>query len=85
MLRIGSFREVSKLPRAHGEPFPGARIDLDTVIVLVPPIKNAKLSQVLGLVTTLADSPVQYQIEDYGIIIMQKFEAAKPATGKSRR
>lgn len=77
---------------AKGKPVPlpaagvvsGPRRDLDTVIVsLIPPVKNVTLAQVLEIVTKTADKPIQYKLEDYGIIFMERFDVAKspPRTG----
>ncbi len=52
------------LPVAPTEP-----VDLNNVIIKIePPLKQMRLSDVLDAITKVADRPIKYSIEDYGVV-----------------
>lgn len=61
---------------ATGLPMPGATpsesIDLGALTVrIMPPIRNVRLIDVLDAIVKLAERPIKYSIEDYGVLITQ--------------
>ena len=56
-----------------GKPLPAApaeRIDLSSVsIKIAPPLNDVRLLDVLDAVVKVADTPIKYAIEDYGVVI----------------
>ncbi len=52
---------------------PADLLDMNTVVVhLLPPLRNARLADVLEAVTRCADKPIQYRIEASGVVFTQK-------------
>jgi len=48
-------------------------------VTIDPPLKDASLADVLGAVVEGADKPIQYAIEDYGVVFLLKRQEAGPA------
>lgn len=47
-------------------------LDMNSVIIrIVPPIRNVSLADVLDAVVRVADQPIHYTIEDYGVVFAQ--------------
>jgi Flp pilus assembly secretin CpaC/tetratricopeptide (TPR) repeat protein len=48
-------------------------LDMNSVIVrIVPPMRNVRLADVLEAVIRVADKPIRYSIEEFGIVFAQK-------------
>jgi hypothetical protein len=57
-----------ELPAPVGEPVgPG-----NAVIKIEPPLRNLRLSELLDVIVKVADQPIEYSIEDYGIVFSKK-------------
>lgn len=47
---------------------PGEGVDINSVIVRIPLLDNVSLADVLNLIVRVADHPIRYSIEDYGVV-----------------
>ncbi|MDB4691248.1 hypothetical protein OAH23_12605, partial [Verrucomicrobia bacterium] len=60
-------------------PLPTEPVDLYSVgITITPPLRNVKLSQVVELVTNVAETPIKFSILDYAVIFTKKTEETEP-------
>ena len=69
-------------------------IDVEKVLINIsPPLKNLSLAQVLDVITKAADQPIQFSVEEYGVVFFQKsaktgavdVRIRKPRSHTSRR
>jgi len=62
----GAIDPTTGLPVA---PVPSESVDLNSVTVRIePPLKQVRLSDVLDAITKVADHPIKYTVEDYGVV-----------------
>ena len=54
-------------------------VDMNSVIIrIMPPIRTVSLADVLDAVVRVADKPIRYSIEDYGVVFAQASPADSP-------
>lgn len=66
--------QAQALDPATGLPIAAPEIlELGTAIVrIVPPVRNVRLVDVLDIIRTIADQPIDYTVEDYGIVFARR-------------
>ena len=56
-------------------------LDMNSVIIRInPPLKNVRLKDALDAVMKVADRPIQYSVEPYGVVISQDGDASQHAS-----
>jgi len=56
-------------------------LDMNSVIIRInPPLKNVRLKDALDAIVKVADRPIQYSVEPYGVVISQDRDASQHAS-----
>jgi beta-lactamase regulating signal transducer with metallopeptidase domain len=76
---LGEGARSSGVDPATGQPIPVQSPDLGTVTIHLR-LRNVRLKDVIDAITKVAEQPLHYDVEDYGVVFSAGLAPARPAT-----